>query len=50
MSSSLSAQTRSSWIEAFTKMSSYLLICGDMFGEIIFSFLDFIMDNVMLVL
>jgi hypothetical protein len=29
-SSSLSMQTLSSWTKAFTKMSSYLLICGDM--------------------
>jgi hypothetical protein len=47
-SSSLSTQTLSSWIEAFTKMSAYLLICGDMYWRIIFSFLDFIMENVML--
>jgi hypothetical protein len=48
MSSSLSTQTLLSWIEVFTKMSVYLLICGDMYLKIIFSFLDFIMDNVML--
>jgi hypothetical protein len=34
----------------FTKMYAYLLICGDMYWRITFSFLDFIMDNVMLVL
>jgi hypothetical protein len=47
-SSSLSTQTLSSWIEALPKC---LLICSSVeicIGEIIFSFLDFIMDNVML--
>jgi hypothetical protein len=29
-------------------MSAYLLICGEMYWRIIFSFLDFIMDNVVL--
>jgi hypothetical protein len=29
-------------------MSAYLLICGDMYWRTTFSFLDFIMDNVML--
>jgi len=32
----------------FTKMSAYLLICGDMYWRTTFSFLDFIMENVML--
>jgi hypothetical protein len=48
MSSSLSTQTLSSWIEALPKcflIYSSVEIC---IGEIIFSFLDFIMDNVML--
>ena len=48
MSSSLSTQTLSSWIEALSKC---LLICSSLdicIGEIIFSFLDFITDNVML--
>jgi hypothetical protein len=48
MSSSLSMQTLLSWIEALPKclfMCSSVEIC---IGEIIFSFLDFIMDNVML--
>jgi hypothetical protein len=29
-------------------MSAYLLVCGDMYWRITFSFLDFITDNVML--
>ena len=34
--------------KSFTKMSAYLLICGDMYWRTSFSFLDFITDNVML--
>jgi hypothetical protein len=48
MRSSLSTQTLSSWIKALPKC---LLICSSVeicIGEIIFSFLDFIMDNVIL--
>jgi hypothetical protein len=48
MSSSLSTQTLSSWTEALPKYPAYLLICGDIYWRTTFSFLDFIMENVML--
>ena len=48
MSSSLSTQTLSSWTKDLPKMFAYLLICGDMYWITTFSFLDFILDNVMI--
>jgi hypothetical protein len=44
----LSMQTLSSWTEALPKMSTYFLICGDMYWRNTFSFLEFITDNVIL--